>query len=68
LSAPKGTMRGGTIRCSSCGNDIFPHEIYYTLCIHMETRDSMTEAISVLEITRIAFQCRLCQEKGIGVC
>jgi hypothetical protein len=60
--------RSSDLKCSSYGSEIFPLEIYYTLCVHMETRATSTDKINILEIRPLAFRCRLCEEKGIGVC
>ena len=68
LTAGQKGKKSDDVKCSSCGSEIFPEEIYYTLCVHMETRDASTDKINILEIRPLAFRCRLCEEKGIGVC
>jgi len=60
--------KSSDVKCSSCGSEIFPEEIYYTLCVHMEKRDASTDQINILEIKPLAFRCRFCEEKGISVC
>jgi hypothetical protein len=60
--------KSSDVKCSTCGSEIFPEEIYYAFCVHMETRDTTTDKMNILEIRPLAFRCRLCEEKWIGVC
>jgi hypothetical protein len=68
LKAGQSEKKSSDMNCSDCGSAIFPEEIYYTLCVHMETRNASTDKINILEIRPIAFRCRLCEEKWISVC
>src|ERR1700690_3055652 len=68
LAARNAEKKNIDFKCSTCGMEIFPAEIYYTLCVHMETREANTDNIDILEIRPLAFRCRLCEEKGIRVC
>ena len=64
----RGGEESSNIICSYCGSDIFPEEIYYTLCVHMEKRDPSTDKINILEIRPLTLRCKMCEEIGISVC
>lgn len=57
-----------SLACCSCGMEIFPEEIYYTLCVHREQRDSNNGRISIIGMRPLAFYCRFCEEKRAVVC
>jgi hypothetical protein len=56
------------MKCNICGSEIFPEEIYYTLCMHIEKQESTTENISIIDMKPLEFRCKLCAERGIVVC
>ncbi len=61
-------IEGPKMSCSSCGVEIYPEEIFYSLCIHMERRDAASGNIRILEIRPLEFRCQHCAEKRVAVC
>jgi len=56
------------IKCSCCGWEIFPEEIYYALCVHIEVQDPKIQDVRILDMQPLEFRCRLCAETAISVC
>ncbi|MFH1704188.1 MAG: hypothetical protein ABIB41_12335 [Nitrospirota bacterium] len=56
------------MRCNVCGIEIFPREIYYALCVHMEMQKALSENVRIFEIKPLEFQCRFCAERGVSTC
>lgn len=57
-----------TIKCNKCGTEIFTNEVYYTLCMHTEVKDSTNNEINILDMEPLGFHCQKCTEKGVAIC